>query len=84
MSFKLDAAVRDAVTVAVPAVPLAAIRARGGAIAARTRRRRSAFAVAALLISFAGLAVAAGERAAGPATHLPAPVASIHPAPIVT
>lgn len=84
MSFKLDAAVRDAVTVAVPAVPLAAIRARGGAIATRNRRQRNAFAVAALLLSFAGLAVAAGERTAGPASHLPAPVASIHPAPIVT
>ncbi len=84
MPFKLDAAVRDAVAVAVPAPPLAAIRARGGAIAARSRRRRNAFAVAALLLSFAGLAVAAGERPAGPATHLPAPIASIHPAPIVT
>jgi hypothetical protein len=84
VSFELDAAVRDAVTVAVPAVPLTAIRARGGAIGARARRRRSAFAVAALLISLAGLAVAAGERPAAPATYLPAPVASIHPAPIVT
>lgn len=84
MDFKLGDAVRDAVTVATPAVPLAAIRARGGAIVARSKRRRNAFAVAALLLSFAGLAVAAGERPAGPAAHLPAPVASIHPAPIVT
>jgi hypothetical protein len=84
VSFKLDAAVREAVTVAAPAVPLAAIHARGGAIVARSQRRRNAFAVAALLLSFAGLALAAGERAAGPAAHLPAPVASIHPAPIVT
>jgi hypothetical protein len=80
----LDDAVRDAVAVAVPAVPLDAIRLRGSAIVARSRRRRHAFALAALLLSFAGLAVAAGERTAGPAAHLPAPVASIHPAPIVT
>lgn len=84
MPFNLDAALRDAVAVAVPAAPLAAIRARGGAIAARSRRRRNAFAVAALLLSFAGLAVAAGERPTTPATHLPAPIASIRPAPIVT
>jgi hypothetical protein len=82
--FNLNAAVRDAVAVAVPAVPLGAIRTRGSAIAARSRRRRNAFAVGALLLSFAGLAVAAGERPATKATHLPAPIASIHPAPIVT
>jgi hypothetical protein len=82
--FNFDAAVRDAVAVPVPTVPLAAIRARGGAIAARSRRRRNVFALAALLLSFAGLAVAAGERPAGQSTHPPAPIASIHPAPIVT
>jgi hypothetical protein len=38
----------------------------------------------ALLLSFAGLAVAAGQRPATPATQLPAPVASIRPEPIVT
>jgi hypothetical protein len=80
----LDLAVRDAVAVAVPAVPLAAIRARGSAIVARSRRRRHTFALAVLLLSFAGLAVVAGERTTGPPAHLPAPVASIHPAPIVT
>ena len=84
MPVSLDRAVRDAIVVAVPSVPLAAIRLRGNAIVARSQRRRHAFTLAVLLLSFAGLAVAAGERTAGPAAHLPAPVASIHPAPIVT
>jgi hypothetical protein len=82
--YNLDAALRDAVTVAVPEVPLQAIRARGGDIAARARRRRNALAVAALLLSFAGLTVAVVERPASSPSHLPTPIASIHPAPIVT
>lgn len=84
MPINLHSAVRDAVAVDAPAVPLAAIRARNAARFASSRRRRSAFALTALLLSFAGLAVAAGQRPATPATQLPAPVASIRPEPIVT
>jgi hypothetical protein len=84
MPFKLDCAVREALDVAVPAVPLEAIRVRERAIAGRTRHRRNAFALAALLLSCAGLAVAAGEHPPGASSTAPVPVASIRPAPTVT
>jgi hypothetical protein len=82
--FNLDTAVHDAVAVAAPVVPLRAIHARSGAIGARSRNRRNAIALAAILLSFAGLAVAAGERPATGGTAIPAPIASLHPIPVVT
>jgi hypothetical protein len=80
----LDTAVRDALSVPAPAAPLEAIRDRGRAIRERSRSRRHAVALAALLLSFAGLAIAAGEHATGTAVHAPMPLASIRPAPAVT
>ena len=84
MSYSLREAVLDAITVAVPPVRLDAIRTRERTIDARSRNRRSAIALAALLLSFAGLAVAPAERPVSGSVRAPAPIASLHPLPTVT
>jgi hypothetical protein len=80
----LGEAILMAVAVEAPAARIAAIRARERALGRRVRGRRKTLALAALLLSFAGLALAAGERTAPGGAHPPAPVASMRPFPTVT
>lgn len=79
----VDYAVRDAVSVAAPPLPMDAIRARGRRIEERGRSRRNLLAIAVLLLSLAGIAFAGG-RPSGNLAHAPVPIASIRPAPAVT
>jgi drug/metabolite transporter (DMT)-like permease len=81
---RLDLRIRDAIAVAVPAVPLAAIHRRERAIARRSLWRRNALLVGVTLLVCAGLAVATAGRPVVAVHRTPVPVASLHPIPIVT
>lgn len=84
MHTDLDRAILDALAVPVPDVPLAAIHNRERAIAGHARRRREALALAVVLLSCAGVAVATAGHPRGAAVQTPVPVASLRPAPTVT
>jgi hypothetical protein len=84
MLSSLDAAVRDALSFAVPALPLTAIHERRRARSLRGRNRRNALAAVALLLSFAGIAVIADRHPSTASAHAPAPIASLRPLPTIT
>jgi hypothetical protein len=80
--FEIQTAVRETLDVRAPAPPMDAIRSRAQQMAARSAARFRMTALAALVLSLAGLGFAVAEREApaGP----PLPVASSTPSPTVT